>query len=70
MSISKPKPCSSCGQELPTKIGLICGLCDKRIAKGERWHVVGSVVQHHECEDPKLDKNATPPHPRLMEELA
>jgi uncharacterized Zn finger protein (UPF0148 family) len=70
MSINRATHCPACGQELPKKVGLICGLCDKRIAKGERWHVVGSVVQHHDCNDPELDKNVTPPHPRLMEEIA
>lgn len=62
--------CPACGQDLPGKSGRICGLCGNRILMGERWHTVGSLVQHRDCDDVKLDKLTNPPHPRLMEELA
>jgi predicted amidophosphoribosyltransferase len=58
--------CPTCGQKLPTTRGLICGLCDKRIGKGERYHHVGSVVQHVDCANPAGSKQE--PQPLLIED--
>jgi hypothetical protein len=46
--------CQECGQRLPGAKGMVCALCHGKIRKGHRWHVVGSLVMHRSCENPKL----------------
>jgi len=47
--------CSECGQRLPQAPGMICAQCHGKIRKGHRWHVVGSLVMHRDCQNPRLD---------------
>ena len=48
--------CPACGQKLPDRRGRICSLCELPIKQHDRWHFVGSRVQHRDCEDPQLAK--------------
>jgi hypothetical protein len=46
--------CGECGQRLPQAKGMRCSVCRGPIKKGHRWQVVGSLVQHRSCENPRL----------------
>jgi predicted amidophosphoribosyltransferase len=53
MKLTEHEACPTCGQALPTT-GLVCGNCGKRMGKKHSWHVVNSIVQHHDCDNPLL----------------
>lgn len=57
--------CPTCGQVLPKKLGRICGLCNNSIGKHERWHIVGSVVQHRDCANVEM-LDAPPEHQPML----
>jgi predicted amidophosphoribosyltransferase len=63
-----PNYCGECGQRLPQSKGMICAVCHKPIKKHHRWQVVGSLVQHKLCSDPKMSKNPPQEQERLLEE--
>jgi predicted amidophosphoribosyltransferase len=51
-----PGNCPTCGQVWPPKTGRICSICELPINRHDRWHFVGSRVQHRDCTDPDLSK--------------
>lgn len=48
--------CPTCGQPWPETPGRVCFACKKPIGIHDRWHILGSVVQHRDCADPTLGK--------------
>lgn len=60
--------CPFCNQPMPQKPGRICGLCHAPIKLRERWHILGSIAQHVDCSNPRMDETAPVPQPRLLEE--
>jgi len=59
--------CTHCGQPMPRKPGRICGLCHGPIGLRDRWHILGSLVQHVDCANPRMEQNQPEPQPRLLE---
>lgn len=59
--------CPTCGREMPQKPGRICGLCHNSIGLRDRWHILGSMVQHVSCDNPRMEKVKPVPQPRLLE---
>jgi len=51
-----PDVCPTCRQPWPPKTGRVCSLCNMPINRHDRYHFVGSRVQHRDCEDPDLSK--------------
>ena len=48
----------------------ICRLCDKQIARTDKWHFVQGKPQHWYCDAPKQKPDNTPMgHPPVQEEL-
>lgn len=46
--------CPTCGQPVGVwKATRICGVCQKPIRKGDKWHIDGSTVKHRVCDDPQ-----------------
>ena len=51
--MSERERCPTCGQPTgPWKPTRICGVCQKPILKGHKWHVDGSAVKHRLCDQP------------------
>ncbi len=46
--------CPTCGQPWPESPGRICFACKKPIALRDKWHILGSTVQHKNCANPAL----------------
>lgn len=53
--------CPTCGQKVgPWKATRICGVCQKPIRKGHKWHIEGSMIRHRVCDDPDSYGNFDP----------
>jgi predicted amidophosphoribosyltransferase len=46
--------CLACHQPLPVKGSRSCARCLKPIKRHDRWHAIGSLIFHKDCNDRTL----------------
>ena len=46
--------CPTCGQPWSGAKGRICFTCKKPMSINDKWHIVGSTIQHKSCSNPTL----------------
>jgi hypothetical protein len=46
--------CPCCGQDLPVKGERSCARCHRSIKRTDKWHAIGSLIFHKDCNDRTL----------------
>lgn len=59
--------CPCCNQIVPVKGQRACVRCQRPIKRHDRWHAVGSLIYHRDCNDRTLSNQKPPRQGQLIE---
>jgi predicted amidophosphoribosyltransferase len=59
--------CPACQQLLPVKGSRSCARCLKPIKRHDRWHAIGSLIFHRDCQDRTLSGRTVVLQPQLID---
>lgn len=59
--------CPCCSQPLPVKGERSCARCRKKIGRNDKWHAIGSLIFHRDCNDRTLSGSKIEKQPQLID---